>query len=340
MAFDWEAFLRARRIEYVTAGHSKGNIGIKCVFCGDADHGFHLGIHLQGKGWFCWRNRSHRGVRPHRLIQALIGCSYFEAQRIVGDGPNVSMLSDESFGQHIKALVAGQLDERKGPKPLQWPKEIHRLGNAGGRAPFFTDYLFKDPPEGRGYEKSEINDICQWYDLHYAMRGDYAYRVIFPVEMFEGLVTWTGRSISKNAPLRYRTLTANPERQNPDYPLALRSIKDCLWNLPDLVNDPKRILLVCEGPFDAMRLDYYGHELGIRATCLFSKSVTDAQLYELEDIAPIFEERILLLDPDASLDLLPTMERLQFLRFKPLRLPARFEDPAVLSRRDVRELFG
>ncbi len=334
--FDWETFLRNRKIEFVTAGHTRGNVGVACPFCGDADQGHHLGINLKGRGWYCWRNRAHRGIKPHRLIQALLRCSYFEVQRIVGDGASPLLAADESFGSHIRSKLSGEFQQPRAREAIRFPREIHRLHNCSeGVGRLFLGYLC-----ARGYSREEVYDLCGLYDLHYAMRGDFAYRVIFPVRMAGELVTWTGRSISPATEPKYRTLVANEEKHQPGAPLAIHPIKDCLWNMDDLVEDVKRVLVVTEGPFDAMRLDYFGHRYGVRATCLFGKTISDEQLYWLEDIGSMYEEKYIMLDPDASLDLLSIMDRIGFLGFRSRKLPSGFADPAELSPVVIKDLFS
>ena len=70
-------FLDHNRIPYRTNGPNcaKGHVVIKCPFCGDEDPSEHLGIQLSTGYWGCWRNSSHRGRRPHRLIMRLLGCN-------------------------------------------------------------------------------------------------------------------------------------------------------------------------------------------------------------------------------------------------------------------------
>ena len=335
MIFDWKSFLTSRRIEFTERGHSKGNVGITCPWCGDADHGFKLGISLSGKGFNCWRNRIHSGVRPHRLIQALLKCSYFEAQRIVGDQSPL-VLGDLPFAAQVNLVLSGQHDQQPYNPELKMPDEMYPIGYAKhGSREFFLKYL-----NSRGYPGLEAKVVSTINNLHAAFKGPFAYRLIFPIEMYEGFVCWTGRTINPSTEPRYKTLTSNMEKQIPGYPLAIRSIKDCLWNLKEIVEDPGDVLVLCEGPLDAMRVDYYGYDKGIRATCTFGKSISDEQLYLLEDILPIYKERILLLDQDAELDMLATIDRLKFIGFQPLRLPKNFKDPAELSKKDVHSLFG
>src|SRR3990167_1829573 len=92
MPLDWPSFLKDHNIPFATEGKSvtRGNIAIKCPWCGDDDPSQHLGIHLQHGYWNCWRNQNHRGRKPHRLIMRLIGCDYEAAEDIVVGGRGLS----------------------------------------------------------------------------------------------------------------------------------------------------------------------------------------------------------------------------------------------------------
>ena len=52
-------------------------------------------------------------------------------------------------------------------------------------------------------------------------------------------------------------------------------------------------LYVLEGPFDALKIDFYGQEFGIRATCLFTANITDAQKELLERLSDYYDLYIL-----------------------------------------------
>ena len=55
-------------------------------------------------------------------------------------------------------------------------------------------------------------------------------------------------------------------------------------------------LVLCEGPFDALKVDVLGRDYGIAATCFFTSAPTDAQIALLHDLCPQFRRKVLLLD--------------------------------------------
>lgn len=336
MAFDWLNFLGTRGIEFVERGPnvSRGNVNISCPFCGTGDESHHLGISLKGKGWGCWRSRLHRGRRPHRLVQALIGCSYIEAARIVGDEQDIALSGEGNFANEIEQMMTPGAWEEDKLSDLDWLDTLYPIEAKRHYVAPARSYL-----EYRGYHGDEVYELCKLYDLRYAISGPFKMRVCIPVVMEQGLVNWTGRDITGSAMVRYKTLTTDVEKaEAANLPLAPLSIDKTLWNYAELLDCDAKTLVVVEGPFDALNIDWRGARHGIRATCLFGKNLSDAQVELLDAIAHRFKRRIVLLDPDASMDSISMQSRLEYLRFKFAVTPRSVEDPAEMSTRQVRAL--
>lgn len=341
MSFDWIAFLDKHQIPYTRQAHNltKGNIGCACPLCDWPDKSpetWRLGISPQGRGWSCWHNKEHRGVRPHRLVQAFLKCSWKEVLAIVGDeAPLMPTGDDRSFGAMIGALLSEAPSVRKAAVgPLAFPTSIPPLKARGYTAHNQCSRYM----QSRGYSAAEAEDIINRYDLRFPLAGPFRYRVIFPVEHPEGLVSWTGRTARKNDSLRYRALSADSEKAKKDnLPVARFAIKDTLWNMRRAYEDRARVLFACEGPLDGLRIDYYG-EGQARAVALFGKSISVAQTILLADIAPLYERCVLLLDPDAMLDAQRMCDHLDFMHFESMSLPRGRKDPALLSYSEVRRL--
>ena len=83
---DWIQFLEQRNIHYVSSGPntSKNQLGLRCPWCGGNDPSEHLSVNLEGKGFRCWRQPLHSGKNPAKLIQALLNCSWDQANQIAG----------------------------------------------------------------------------------------------------------------------------------------------------------------------------------------------------------------------------------------------------------------
>ncbi len=341
LMFDWPLFLERHNIEYVDSTNnnvSKDDIGIKCVFCGGDDPSYHLGISLHNKGWSCWRNPSHRGKSPYRLISALIGCSFDEAVRIVKAEDVGFVTTDETFmGDSMRrlgiiGLPSGRLFNNT---VLHFLDDFSPIQNTGLCRTLVFPYL-----EKRGYHLGEIEYLTKRYSLKFAFNGPFAYRIIIPVFMNKRLVNWTGRTISSDEKLRYKSLSTDHERATAqNLPIAVKNIKETLFDYDNIMRGGDT-LVVCEGPFDAIRIGYFGVKCGIRATCLFGKIATPAQIDLLVDVVSDFnyDKVVVLFDNDAELDSFTVFP--DYLKFQQKQLPKGVKDPAELDFRGFCETFG
>jgi hypothetical protein len=298
MAFDWPNFLRQQRIEFVTKGPNtpRGEISVKCPLCGPADRSQHMCIALNGKGWHCWRNNTHKGKSRVRLIQLLLKCSVEMARDLAGV-KTVYLPQDEDIGSDLRTKLLGEdmEPEVKAP-PLRLLKEFKPLSDRGRFAQAFHEYLIEE----RHYRQKQIDWLVETYDLHYAVKGPFAYRVIIPLyDEQEKLQCWVGRSIIDEEPLRYKALSpvAKPHL---GLPAAKCRPPETLLGLDVLTRCPDpRALIVTEGPFDAFRISVFGHALGVYGTCLFGLNLTEQQAVLLEGMRERFKYVGMLLDSAA-----------------------------------------
>lgn len=331
--FDWRRFFEQHGIEFVTRGPNVGRdqINIKCPFCGEGDPSHHMGVSLAGQGWGCWRSQEHRGKSRARLIQALLHCSMTEAHRLAGTDKPLPPRTEDLQGIISRNLGLGP--KRQEPLYLDLPREFHPMAKLP-RDPLsepFWDYL-----EDRGYESYVAEHLVTEYELHWTIRGDFKYRIIFPIfDAEHRLKTWTGRAIQADPLVRYKTLPAVPRPdRGADQVVALQPPSELLLGLPLLwraVNP--RTLVVCEGPFDALRITGLGWRQGVYGTCLFGLTLTNAQVGLLAELATRFPKLVLLLDNDAALKALSILTGLTGLPCQLGRMPEGVKDPGDLPMR-------
>lgn len=334
--FDWLRFLQSHNIDYVTSGSSvvRGNVAVHCPLCGRDDPSHHMGISLHGKGWGCWRSKAHRGISPVRLICALIQCTTIEAQKMVEGGvtPTAGIDRVSAVVNQIRHRIPRASSENSW---LAFPSNIKPL-TGEGMGKHFVNYLVNR----RGYTPEEVDDLAEVYGLRYAFDGPFGYRIVFPVHGIRKLMTWTGRAINDGASIRYLTLSSDKERaERAGLPQAMCSIKELLWNLPVLLRQDYHKCLICEGPLDALRVDYYGRHFGLRATCTFGKIVSVEQIEWLRNL---YAERrdvefAFLFDRDADLDA-QTVIFSQLRGFGRASLPRGVKDPALLEKSQIMDL--
>lgn len=291
---DWKRVLDENRISYIDRGAnvSRGEINIKCPYCGSADPSYHMGLNLENGWWACWRNSDHRGKSPLRLLVTLLGVTYNVARDLAGLDP--SYVDPEGFD-----LVAARLlrpsdrisEDDEDLVPLTMPTTFHKIDVHSVRSRRHSDYLI----ETRGFPRRDVPDLVKWYDLRYTLSGDFQDRVILPYYQNNTLVTWTGRSIADSS-IRYRDLSKDS---------CTIPAKETLYNF-DAAYEAE-ILLVVEGPFDVLKADFYGARHGVRAVGLSTNSITDEQIYLLEEVAPEVRRVIIMLDTQSKLGVVGSM---------------------------------
>jgi len=278
-----------------------------------------MGI-IPGNGYYgCWRDRRHRGRNFARVIKALLGCSWEEANRLAG--------KETSFedGDDLLSMTEALFDDRKDKKEenlgeainLEFPKEFKEIKNKGVTKPYY-DYLLK-----RGFKNTDR--LIKKYEIYCCNIGEWKKRLIFPVYYKDILVTWIGRSIYSSSQLSYKDLSIKE---------SVRHAKYCLYNYDSLIKGGK-VLMIGEGLFDMLKLDYYSPK-GFRATCLFTKTMTDDQKYLLTELSFLYEEVWLVLDQDAyvqSLDMASELFMVKNLKIP--ELPEEVSDPGEMSEKQV-----
>ncbi|TXH49521.1 MAG: hypothetical protein E6Q97_22555 [Desulfurellales bacterium] len=294
-AINWLRVLNSAGVEYIERGANvkRGEINIRCPFCGAADPSHHMGLNLTNGWWACWRNQSHRGKSPLRLLVRLLGCSYARACELAGITPDY--VDPDGFD-----AVAARVMQRDGLQRVEEvrrdfltfpPKEVTPI-TGRGQTRRHWDYLV----QVRGFRPSDIQHLTLSYGI-LAGVGDYwRDRVMFPYLVNEELVAWTGRAIAESN-IRYKDLAVAE---------CLIPPKQTLYN-HDAALAGGEVLLVVEGPMDALKLDCYGAEWGVRAVGLSTNSISDQQIFLLEEAAPRFRRTLVMMDNSGQLSIVDSI---------------------------------
>lgn len=310
-AFDWPGFFTEHRIEFVDRGKNvaRGEINIRCPFCGSADPSHHMGLSLETGWWSCWRNRSqHSGKSPLRLIMKLLGVSYGQAREIAGLGDDY--VDPEGFD----AMAARLMGRIKIPDKDD-DQDRSALDSFGRAYPLITEairtrrhwnYLYN-----RGFNETrggieDVDRLVRQYDLRAGISGVWSERVLIPYFHDRELVTWTGRAIGA-ATIRYRDLEVKASRMAP---------KQTLYNF-DAIRKGGRALILQEGPFDVLKIDFYGAPHGVRSVGLSTNSISEDQAHLLREAEGRFSKIIVMMDTKGELDVINSMRMRQDLAFIP-----------------------
>lgn len=327
--FDWPDLLRREGIAFIEKGPNvkRGAINIKCPFCGTADPSYHMGLQLETGWWSCWRNRTqHSGKSPIRLIMKLLGVPYWLARKTAGLGEDYT--DPEGFDATAARLLGRTTDTAR-------PEEVRRefLHHDRDAVPITDrigtrrawDYLYD-----RGFESRDIEILVHDYDLRTAREGHFANRIILPYFLDGNLVTWTARAIGP-AQIRYKDLSRE---------FSLVPPKETLYN-HDCIASGGEALVITEGPFDAIKLDFYGRTFGVRSVALSTNSVSDEQAAMLSASDAQFAQKLVMMDNATSLGFVDSMRLKQQLGFlhnvRAVKVPFGAKDGGDLSSREVRE---
>lgn len=312
---DWIEFLEAQHIDFVTSGPNtkKGNISIQCPYCGDNDPSQHMSIALNKDAYGCWRNARHAGRKPYPLVAALLNCSFSQAKLIV---QQFSAPDPESLEDAVMALGGATMPVQRLELPQGLPPDFKPIKPTGLTRRFWR-YL-----EGRGFDG--VGSLIERYGLLCCQTGRWKDRVILPLYSEGRLVGWTGRAIQTtvNAP---RYLTSSPE------------VKNIIFNEDELTGGKK--LFITEGPFDALKVDFYGLKLGVRATCLFGVNATPAQIGILRQIINRYNDICILFDREAQEQAMLLCEYLSSKVSIDL-LPVGVDDPGQLTKNQIYSMLG
>ncbi len=317
---DWIGFLTDQDIDFVTRGPNtkRGEISVQCPYCGDDDPSAHMGISLTTENWGCLRSAQHRGHAPHNLIAALLGCSTPQARLMAAA---YSVADPTSLDDTLAMLTrtSGPPRALQGPMaPLTLPPEAKPIKATGSTARFWH-YL-----EARHFD--DVADLVSRYQLRCATTGTQKDRVIIPLFQGGQLVGWTGRAIQ-------------PTVNAPRYLSSSDAVKRVVFNEDDLWQGGK-VLYVVEGPFDALKLDYYGEPIRVRATCLFGIMMTMDQVCTLRQLRRQFRKVVILLDRGAIEPAFDALDWLQGPNVSIGALPEVFKDPGMMKPLEVEEFIG
>lgn len=313
---NWPAFLDKHGIEWIAGpgpNVAAGNVAIQCIFCGESDTSKHLGIHLESGKWSCWRDPTHRGLTPIYLIQKIARCSQAEAVAIFDD----SIPQDIDLEKIIQSLESESEPKKTELQEVEFPEQFFRISNS------YLSYRFSAYLEFRGF--SDWPKLVRTYGLMASVTGDFKDRLICPFYENGKLVGWSGRAIAPSA-IRYKT-----------WPHKLGN--SVLFN-HDRALQGGRHLIVCEGPFDALKLDFYATQ--DRAVAVLGLDLSLPRLKKLARLADGFQAIVLALDQDAwhvRHEMAGKLGQCGVpLLF--LDLPDGVKDPGDLSGHEVRDLMA
>lgn len=306
---DWERLLTEQRVPFIRSGPNvkRGELNVRCPFCGSADPSMHMGLNLETGWWACWRNRSqHSGKSPLRLLMRLLGVPYARARELAGLGEDY--VDPEGFD----ALAARVMGRNRDIRPEQVERRFLDFDDSfipittKPRTRKFWNYLYSRGFNGASKAGEDVDVLCEFYSLKAGTGWRWADRVIIPYYQDSCLVTWTARAIGPSS-ARYKDLSIDD---------SLLAAKETLYNHDAMLTGGKALVIV-EGPIDALKIDFYGMPWGVRAVALSTNSIQDAQAFLLQGATDKFASILVMLDNKTVGGVVDSMRMRQQLYFLP-----------------------
>ena len=243
---DWTGIFEDIGVQFCPGGSRNvrnDNIGIQCPYCGDTESKNHLNCAVNGY-YSCWRdgcvahhtNKTFTSRNPYSLLHTLTkfhNLPRFDVERVV---------ASNSRGDYAPTLRTTPAERACEIPAGAYPLTIDESGRTNPAHRKYTEYLSK-----RGFtDVAGLGHLLQNYNLHSLNN-----RILIP---YYGpgneLLTYTSRDIADNAKIRY--LNCPTEQSVTPAPKTLFGIHLCN-------NGRRRVPVLCEGPFDVMKMEYLTH---------------------------------------------------------------------------------
>jgi len=243
-------------------------------------------------------------------VRALTGCSIVQSYQLV---QAYSVPDPDDLGSALAMLEAPSKPQQAPQGPLALPPEFQTIVSTGARGRYWR-YL-----QRRGFDP--VGQLTWRYNLMCATTGKWKDRVIFPLYQNGELIGWTGRAMQER-----------PEA--PRYLSSSDAVKKTVLFEDDL-HRGGRYLYIVEGPFDALKLDYYGEGI-VRATCGFGTSLSIDQIAIISDLRKKFGTLVIAFDRDAhgqAMELAQNWDAVVNFNFW-----GEVKDPGAMTKDHVKEL--
>lgn len=314
---------RAHNVECVESGPNvaRGNFNLRCPWCGDNDPSWHLGVNKQTGYYGCWRSAVHRGKNPAILVAQVLGCSISLAYDML-DGSAVVM-NPNSMQDVVSSLTQVPVSKVKSQQEVLL-SQFRKISTTDVATKRVYRYL-------RSRFAESTKTVISRYTLRAGISGEYKDRVIFPVFENGEVVTFTARSIYPEAELRYKNLPVAE---------SVVDLKSTLFNYDALLTFGK-VLVITEGPVDALKLDLYGAEQGIRAVALCGIAPTAEQLQILWNYSVNFDKVTVGFDNEFEFEALHVARQIDGRRVVGINCcPAPWKDFGAMNKKAVKQFLS
>lgn len=300
MRVDWRSLFSEIHVEWRDRGANckRGNVNISCPLCGN-DPSFHLAISENTGAFYCYRNPNNHSGRNATYVLQKLRMSRDEAERLI---------------RHYRS-------GDDGPLPVSTVKRDQTdVTTAWRKFPSATEsreavrYL-----EKRGFDP---DTTIARFDLRVAHAGKWSGRILIPYYDPQGnVLTWNGRSLWPDLEPKYKALV---QEHSQGYVYV-----------PDYELQGKQVLVLVEGPFDALKIAAATRISPYLPVALCGKQLNAQKLLRLRAFAQHLDALLLVTDSDVNAiesyqflaELAPVLRMRYAMRGK---LPDDYKDPGEM----------
>jgi hypothetical protein len=183
----------------------------------------------------------------------------------------------QSILERVTHLLDGPSTPEE-PEVVEFPETARCLDDERPSARPYQLYM-----QRRGFTNFDLGRMVDWDVRFDAKDTRFHGRILFGVRHQGQLVAMTGRAIG--------------DRTEPRYLAHGDMTRSLIWtNRMKGLGGHERLLVLCEGPFDALKVNILGNQLGIYATCAFTSSFTPELRAQLFEVMLSFERTVVLFD--------------------------------------------
>jgi len=265
----------------------------ECRFCDwDNTKTGMMGINELTGQWGCWYSDAHKGANPVTFVMQYASCSKQEAIKIVQEATGSKI---EDLRDMLEAWsISFDDDEVEEIKVLDFPKSFAIISQSRRYDRQYVNYLIS-----RGFNDHDIRKLVRRYGFRCtsSKQSIWQGRLIVPIVEEKKLITWQGRHVG-SSDLRWLSLS---EITDLEKSTAVGNIKEMIF-LHDKLKRGGNVLVISEGVFDAVKVDFANYNRGIRAGCLFGKCASESQIMKIKELSTRFKKLVFVLDAGTGME--------------------------------------
>jgi hypothetical protein len=255
------------------------------------------------------------------LVMELAGVSKSVAVSILKEGDVPTDLQPKTLLAQLDALDAAAAPKVATTVEAVWPDNARKFSKSPKRIELpYARYLRR-----RGFD--DPDGVARAYGLRWMNKGPWSHRILFPLRDAEGtLAGWTGRDITGTSRAKYKS-----------YPTG--DAMSGLAFMPSFLPPEDDLLVLVEGPLDALKVDWFAGDLPVQAVALLGLSAAQGPAKQglVTKLARTVKRVVVAMDAGAEAQAQDIAAALAVLDARVVLLPEGVKDPGELAPEAVKK---